>query len=71
MWSNIGQILPNIVQKLSHIVGTEWFGFLCSGCSADAAVRARLLAVALHQDDLPPPARLLPPHPHHHPPQNH
>ena len=41
-----------------------------SGGSADAALRARLLAVAVHQDDLPPPPRLLPPHPHHHPPQD-
>ena len=33
-----------------------------SGGSADAALRAWLLAVALHQDDLPPPPVRLPAH---------
>ena len=42
-----------------------------SGGSADAALRAWLLAVALHQDDLPPPSRLLPPHTHNHPTKDH
>ena len=64
------QVLSNIIkyyQLLSNIlIYIVWL----LGCSADAAVRAWLLAVALHQDDLPSPTCLLPPHTHPHPTQN-
>ena len=70
-------ILSNMVKYLSCKIlsnNLKYLGFqmkpLPTGCSTDASLRARFLAVALHQDDLPAPTRLLSPHPHPHPPQN-